>query len=32
MHQPEGFVIEGKEDDVCRLKKSLYSLKQSARQ
>ena len=27
MHQPEGFVIEDKEDHVCRLKKSLYGLK-----
>jgi len=27
MHQPEGFVIEGKENHVCRLKKSLYGLK-----
>ena len=32
MHQPEGFVTEGKEDHVCRLKKSLYDLKQSPRQ
>jgi len=32
MHQSEGFVIEGKEDHVCRLKKSLYGLKQSLRQ
>jgi len=32
MHQPEGFVIEGKEDHECRLKKSLYDLKQSPRQ
>ena len=32
MHQPEGFVIEGKEDHMCRLKKSLYGLKQSPRQ
>ena len=32
MHQPEGFVIEDKEDHVCLLKKSLYGLKQSPRQ
>ena len=32
MHQPEGFVIEGKEGHVYRLKKSLYGLKQSPRQ
>ena len=31
MDQPEGFQIEGKEDQVCRLKKSLYGLKQSPR-
>ncbi|WVZ81831.1 hypothetical protein U9M48_029166 [Paspalum notatum var. saurae] len=30
--QPEGFVVPGKEDLVCRLKKSLYGLKQSPRQ
>ncbi|KAK3008413.1 hypothetical protein RJ639_014494 [Escallonia herrerae] len=28
---PEGFVIQGKEDHVCLLKKSLYGLKQSPR-
>ena len=32
MQQPEGFVVPGKEDYVCKLKKSLYSLKQSPRQ
>ncbi|KAK3010787.1 hypothetical protein RJ639_012601 [Escallonia herrerae] len=32
MHQPEGFVIQGKEDHVCLLKKSLNRLKQSPRQ
>jgi hypothetical protein len=31
MHQPEGFVKEGQENFVCRLRKSLYGLKQSAR-
>jgi hypothetical protein len=32
MDQPEGFVESGKENLVCRLKKSFYSLKQSLRQ
>ena len=32
MHQPEGFIIPGKENLVCKLKKSLYGLKQSPRQ
>src|SRR5260370_7717876 len=32
MAQPEGFVEPGKEHLVCRLKKSLYGLKQSPRQ
>lgn len=32
MEQPEGFVAQGKEDYVCRLKKSLYGLKQAPRQ
>ena len=27
MQQPEGFIVPGKEDYVCRLKKSLYGLK-----
>ena len=31
MMQPEGFEVEGKEHLVCRLKKSLYGLKQSPR-
>ena len=32
MHQPEGFIIEGKEDHMCSLKKSIYGLKQSSKQ
>ena len=32
VHQPEGFVVEGKEDWVYRLKRSLYGLKQSSRE
>ncbi len=31
MDQPQGFVQDGKEDLVCKLKKSLYGLKQSPR-
>eukprot|EP00253_Pinus_taeda_P006519 PITA_06519 len=31
MKQPEGFVVKGKEELVCKLKKSLYGLKQSPR-
>jgi Reverse transcriptase (RNA-dependent DNA polymerase) len=31
MEQPEGFVIPGKEDWVCKLSKSLYGLKQAGR-
>ena len=32
MQQTEGFVVLGKEDHVCMLKKPLYELKQSPRQ
>lgn len=32
MEQPEGFTAKGKENLVCRLKKSLYGLKQAPRQ
>lgn len=32
MHQPEGYMVKGKEHQVCLLKKSLYGLKQSPRQ
>lgn len=32
MDQPEGFIVPGKEDHVCKLKKFLYGLKQSPRQ
>ena len=31
MQQPAGYVQPGKEDMVCKLKKSLYGLKQSPR-
>lgn len=31
MKQPEGFVADGQEHLVCRLKRSLYGLKQSSR-
>ena len=31
MSQPEGYFVEGKEDQFYRLKKSLYNLKQSPR-
>ena len=31
MKQPVGFIEEGKEEIVCRLKKSLYGLKQAPR-
>ena len=32
MQQPKGFIVLGREDYVCLLKKSLYGLKQSPRQ
>ncbi|KAL3835280.1 hypothetical protein ACJIZ3_003671 [Penstemon smallii] len=32
MEQPEGFMVKGKENCVCKLKKSLYGLKQAPRQ
>ena len=31
MKQPEGFIVKGKNELVCKLKKSLYGLKQSTR-
>ena len=31
MKQPEGFVIPGKENMVCKLNKGVYGLKQSGR-
>jgi Reverse transcriptase (RNA-dependent DNA polymerase) len=32
MKQPEGFIIKGKEHMRCRLKRSIYELKQASRQ
>ena len=31
MQQPEGFEVKGKENLICKLKKSLYGLKQAPR-
>ena len=31
MKQPEGFAVKGEKELVCKLKKSLYGLKQSPR-
>ena len=32
MEQPEGWIVSGKEDYVCLLKKAIYGLKQASRQ
>jgi hypothetical protein len=32
MSKPKGFIMEGKENLGCRLKKSIYGLKQASRQ
>ena len=32
MEQPEGFIVPGQENKVCRLVKSLYGLKQTPKQ
>jgi len=32
MDQPNGFVVQGKENLGCHLKKSIYGLKQASRQ
>jgi hypothetical protein len=32
MHQPQGFEVQGKENLVCELRRSLYGIKQASRQ
>ena len=32
MKQPKGFIMEGKKEMGCRLKKSIYGLKQASRE
>ena len=32
MEQPNGFIVKGQENKVCKLKRSIYGLKQSSRQ
>jgi hypothetical protein len=32
MTQPDGFIVKGQEDNVCKLVKSLYGLKQAPKQ
>jgi hypothetical protein len=32
MTQPDGFIVKGQEDNVCKLVKSLYDLKQAPKQ
>lgn len=32
MDQLEGFILKGKEDYICKFKKSLYGLKEALRQ